>query len=153
MHKRTTSHIHIAHTDPKRQRLHQFNDTDIADIAIAIMVGIFDLLPYTDTDDDIYNGIHPYINDVTRVLKYDDIPFDELTTYNFRQAAITITGQKCMNNGSDTFYLVAEQAIIIIQTGRDTVAQRNRYGSVDVPYTFPVNDSIIAVMNQFYDYN
>ena len=29
--------------------------------AIA-MVGIFDLLLYTDTDDDIYDGIHPYIH-------------------------------------------------------------------------------------------
>jgi len=151
MYKRNTSHIHIEHTNPKRPRLHQFNDTDIVDIAIAIMVGIFDLLPYTDTDDEIYEGIHPYIHDVTRVLKYDDIPFDELTTYNFRQAAITITGTICMNTGSDTFSLVAEQAIITIETGRDMVVQRNRYGSLDVPYTFPVNDSIIAVMNQFND--
>ena len=151
MHKRNSSHIHIAHMNPKRPRLHQFNDTDMADIAIAIMVGIFDLLPYTETDDDIYDGIHPYIHDIARVLKYDDIPFDELTTHNFRQAAITITGTNCMNNDSETFYLVAEQAIIIIQTGRDTVVQRNRYGSLDFPYTFPVNDSIIAVLNQFYD--
>ena len=78
MYKRKALQIHVTHLNPKRPRLHQFNDTDIADIAISIMVGIFARLPLTYTDDDIYDGIQPYIHDLKLELKYDDIPFDEL---------------------------------------------------------------------------
>lgn len=151
MYKRKTSQLHVAYPNPKRPRFHWWNDMVIADIAIAIMVGIFAILPYTYTDVDIYYGIPPYIHDLTLELNYDDIPVDELTTCNFTQAARNIILETTrMDTGADIFDLVARHAIRTIRTGRDTVRRRSWCGSLVVPYTFPVDDNIIAVL-QLYD--
>ena len=151
MYKRKNSQLHVAHPNPKRPRFHWWNDMVTADIAIAIMVGIFAILPYTYTDVDIYDGITPYIHDLTLELKYDDMPVDELTTCNFIQAATNIILETTrMDTGGDIFGLVARHAIRTIRTGRDTVRQRRRCGSLAVPYTFPVDDNVIAVL-QLYD--
>ena len=128
MNKRKVASIHVAHPAPKRARIHQYDDSDIADIATAIMFDIFTYLPTEykpHTTVQIYNGINQYIDGVKRELAYDDIPFDDLTTDNFEQAGTAIIREA--EGGILIFYAVARQAIITIQKGRAADLHRRRY--------------------------
>ena len=156
MYKRKVGHIHVAHPEPKRAKIHQLYDADITDIATAIMFDICAFIynniptenrlwPYGKWQ--VYDGIKQYIDGVKKELGYDDIPFDDLTTNEFEQAGTNIIREAergGMLESGAIFYSVARQAIIIIQEGRKADARRRRY-DLDPPL-YSMTENILRVI-------
>jgi len=156
MYKRNVGHIHVAHPEPKRKKIHQLYDADITDIATAIMFDIcafiyknipteYRLWSYGKWQ--VYDGIKQYIDGVKNELGYDDIPFDDLTTNEFEQAGTNIIREAergGMLESGAIFYSVARQAIILIKKGREADARRRRYG-LDLP-SYSMADNTLRVM-------
>ena len=131
--KRKVGNIHVSHPAPKRARIHHYTDSDVSEIATAIMFDMCTNLPTEyrpRTAVQIYDGIKQYIDGIKTELVYDDIPFCDLTAANFEQAGTTI-GWEADRAGifeiRAIFYAVARQAIIVIQKGREADARRRRY--------------------------